>query len=376
MGRIRFSTWMVLPVVLTLVVAPVSAQAKPPSGGGGGGAPTPTTSNAATSFAGRAYALDANVTVLSGQIHVGPISDTGQLPSTGGLQSAQLISLTNPAPLLINAGILTAATAGGGDTAASFASVADLHLNVSSLLDVRAGLLQSEAVAQCVNGVPVFHGSSDLATLSIAGGGANLGLAVRAAPNTQLSIPGLATIWINHQYMSNGRLVVNALEVHVGGVLAGLVTADVVVSHAEAAVTCSGSGGGNPPPCNAKDFVTGGGQFAVQGGDASFGMNGGLKPNGLDGHFSMVNHVTGQKIKGTAVTSYAVTGPTSRRIVYTNSSGDQIQVDVADNGEPGTSDTIQVTLNGVVQGGGTLIHGNLQLHHPNGCDTTTSKPKH
>lgn len=365
--------WLALLAAAAVVTLPATSAAKPPGGGSGGGGGTAT----ATSFAGRAYALDADVSLLSQHVHVGPVADTGQLPSTGGFLSAQLLSLHSAAPLLIDAGILTAATAGAGDQAASFASVADLHVNLASLLDVRAGILQAEASGRCVNGTATYSGTSDLASLAIAGAGTNLAIAVAAQPNTQITIPGLATIWINRQYVDgNGRFVVNALEVHVGGVLAGVATADLVVGHAEVALTCGSSGGGNPPPCQVKDFVTGGGQFAVPGGNASFGMVGGLKPNGLSGHFTMVNHATGQKISGDTVTGYVTTGTNARRLTYTNGSGDSIVVDVVDNGEPGTNDSIQVTYNGAPQGGGTLLHGNIQLHHPNGCDTTSTKPRH
>ena len=38
---------------------------------------------------------------------------------------------------------------------------------------------------------------------------------------------------LNEQYFSNGRLVVNAVHIQVGGILVGLVVANVVISHAD-----------------------------------------------------------------------------------------------------------------------------------------------
>lgn len=358
--HLRVRAFALLAVAAAICATPATASAKPPGGGGG------TT----TTYAGRAYALDANLTVLTTNIHVGPISDTGELPSSGGFQSAQVLALHNPAPLLIDVGILTAATAGAGDEASSFASVADAHVNLNNLLDVRAGLLQSTATARCVNGSPTFSGGSNIALLSITALGNNVTVPLAAPPNTKIVVPGLATIWINHQYMSNGRFVVNALEVHLGGALAGVTTADVIVSHAEAGISC----GTSNPPCAVMDFVTGGGWISVNGDKGTFGMVGGQKPNGLQGHLTYIDHSTGQRISGDTVTSYSGSG-TTRTLTYTNNSGDQITVTVTDNGEPGTSDAFSIS-SGSYSAGGTLVHGNIQLHHPNGCPTGGTHGRH
>ena len=347
-GRLR--AFALFAVAATICAVPGSALGKPPHGGGGGG----TT----TTYAGHAYALSANLTLLGHPtLQVGPVSDTGELPATGGLQDAQLLSLNNPAPLLISVGILTAATGGAGDLASSFASVLSAHINLDSLLDIRAGVLQSSANAQCVNGTPTYSGGANIASLSINALGGLISIPIAAPANTKIVIPDLAVIWINHQFYDNGRFVVNALEVHLGGALAGVATADVVVSHAEAGITC----GSTTPPCAVLDFVTGGGQ--VDGG--SFGLVGGQKPNGLQGHLNFVG--TSSHISGDTVTSYGGTG-NSRTLTYTNSNGDQINVGVTDNGEPGTSDVFTLSSGGF-SAGGTLIHGNIQLHHPNGCPT-------
>lgn len=349
----RLRAFALFAVTATVCAVPGSALGKPPNGGGG---------STTTTYAGHAYALSASLTVLNHPtLQVGPISDTGELPSAGGFQDAQFLALSTPAPLLISVGILTASTAGAGDLSSSFASVLSAHVNLNNLLDVQAGVLQSTANAQCVNGVATYSGGSDIANLSINALGNLVSIPIAAPANTKIVIPDLAVIWINHQFVQNGRFVVNALEVHLGGALSNLTTADVVVSHAEAGITC----GSTNPPCAVSDFVTGGGQ--VQGG--SFGLVGGQKPNGLQGHVNFVG--SSMHISGDTVTSYGGTG-NSRALTYTNRNGDQINVGVTDNGEPGTSDVFTLSSGGF-SAGGTLIHGNIQLHHPNGCPTVGGK---
>ena len=190
-----------------------------------------------------------------------------------------------------------------------------------------------------MNGAASYAGTSNLAALTIRALGLPVDLGVSTAPNTEIIVPGLARIVLNEQYFANGRLVVNAVHIQVGGILAGLVIADVVISHAEAGITC-GSGGGN---CNVKDFVTGGGYITLaDGSKGTFGMVGGEKPNGLQGHLNYIDHKTGQHIKGTSVTDYAILSPTERRVTYAgtvNGVATTIVVRVCDNGEPGGTST-------------------------------------
>jgi hypothetical protein len=74
------------------------------------------------------------------------------------------------------------------------------------------------------------------------------------------------------------------------------------------------------------------------------------------------------KVHGTGVTAYTATGPTSRHIEGTAEvngvAGFTYQVDVADNGEPGRSDTFSIRLSNGYTASGTLGGGNIQLHKP------------
>jgi len=75
------------------------------------------------------------------------------------------------------------------------------------------------------------------------------------------------------------------------------------------------------------------------------------------------------KVHGTGVTTYVITGPTSRQIEGTaeihGQGGFTNQADVADNGEPGrNTDTISISLSNGYSAGGRLAGGNIQLHKP------------
>jgi hypothetical protein len=166
-------------------------------------------------------------------------------------------------------------------------------------------------------------------------------------------------IIINEQTSARpGDITVNALHVIVNGV------ADVVISSAHADVNCK-------PTCNQKvgDFVTGGGWITgtPSGARGNFGVAGGLKHGSLWGHLVYQDHGNGFKVKGTGVTAYTATGPTTRRIegiAEINGTPGTYQVDVADKGEPGRDDTFKLQLSNGYTASGKLVGGNIQLHKP------------
>jgi hypothetical protein len=357
--------------MLAAAALPAAAVAKPPSGG--------TSGTGSTAYAGRAYALSANMNVLSAaggggtNISVGPVSDTGQLPSSGGMIDKSLVALMNPQPLGLDVGILDGSTTGSGNQTVSWANVLGADVNLDNgALRVTADVLQATATATCTNGSAGLSGDSTIANLVISGGGQTIPVSAAAPPNTTITIPNLATIIVNEQYVSGGREVVNALHVKLGGSLSPLATADVIVSHAEAGITCGGSAG-----CPVKDFVTGGGYITLpSGAKGTFGMVGGQKANGLQGHFNYIDHGTGQHAQGSTLTGYTPTGSTSRQLVY---SGDvdgtpqSITANVSDNGEPGGGvDGFAVSWTSPMYSasGPTITEGNIQLHQPT-CPTTT-----
>ena len=371
-----------------LSFAPAAMAGKP----GGSTAPPPPTS--ATAYSGDAQVVDANVTLLGGLLPITAdvdISKAGPLPATGGYDHASLLTVgVHSAPLFLNANVASAKTAAAGDRSASTASVADVKLGLGlthpgSLLRIEAAVLRSSATAKCGQNGPELSGRSDIVRLKLAVGSALFAdVLVTSAPNQVIHIPGVAKITINEQIVTPGSITVNALHVQltppenvIGTLLNPIVTGDVVISRAHADIACQG--GENPPPpppCQVKDWVTGGGQIGAE--DASFGMNGGDKPNGLTGHFNLVDRDDDVHLKAGTVTDYAVLSATERRITYTgtqNGTPVTIVIRVADNGEGSKAtgpDTISVMTTGGYSVAGD-VGGQVQIHRPAVCNPTAPK---
>lgn len=356
------------------------AMAKPPRTGGGS-----TGGTTATAYSGDAQVVKADISALGALIetHVN-VAKAGPLASTGGLDHASLLTVgvTGP-PLSLAANVASASTAAAGDRSHSSASVAELSLGLGalspSLLRVNADVLRSSTVAKCGANGAELSGSSNIVKLKLAvGDGLFADVSVSSAPNQVINIPGVARITVNEQILSPGSITVNALHIQltppndaIGTLLNPILTGDVVISRSHADISCQS--GGTPPPCEVKDWVTGGGQIVDKG--TSFGFVGGLKPNGLSGHFNLVDkNDPSRHIQGTTLTDYKVVDATTRTLYYDGTVDGQtatITVTVADNGEPGDADTIGVTTTtGYAKSG--LVQGNIQLHRPASCNTTTS----
>lgn len=135
--------------------------------------------------------------------------------------------------------------------------------------------------------------------------------------------------------------------------LYGAISADVVISHARAGITC-----GDTFVCPVKDFVTGGGQLDVAGGRLSFGMVGGLKANGLSGHFNGVDHRSGgPHIRAHELSDYVLVDALTRRLDYVcDGTGNSLcRVTVTDAGEPGRADHFAIMSGGYAESG--CFHG-------------------
>lgn len=319
---------LLVPVLLLigLMVGPASAQA------------------AATTYTGRAAVVQAQLLGLQPVV----LADTGYLPSSGGAQEASLLSASVPG--LLTANVLHASTVGQGNQTRSEASVVDLDLTAAGN-HVTAEFLMARATAKCGPGGASFSGSSDVAVLTING----QRIAVTGEPNQTVALPLGGKVVINEQ-TSDGGITVNALHVVVPGV------ADVVISSAQAGVTCA-----SPPPCSkAKDFVTGGGWITTPSGSrGTFGVAGGIKNGSFWGHLTYIDHGTGMKVHGTAVTAYTVVDETTRRIegnAEINGTPGRYSATVKDAGEPGRQDIFDLKLSSGYQAAGTLNGGNIQLH--------------
>lgn len=203
-----------------------------------------------------------------------------------------------------------------------------------------------------------------------------------SAPNQVINIAGIAKITINEQTVTANSIDVTALRIQLnpdgglGTLLSPVVNGDVKISRSHADIVCQG--GPNPPPtppCQATDWVTGGGQIGNE--DASFGMVGGDRPNGLTGHFDLRAKNGGPHLQAGTVTDYAVLSPTERRITYSGTRDGTpvtIVVRVADDGEGANAtgpDTISVTSTGGYSAAGN-VGGQIQIHMPKGCSTTST----
>jgi len=327
-------------------------------------ATAPVTASAdTTTFSGDAYVAKATLTPpLLQPITLGPIADTGPLPSQGGNLENSILTVSAPNAVdgstLLTADVGHTATIGQGDRSRSEASVADVNLNVAGN-SISADFLMARAMATCG---PSVSGSSELANLMIDGNA----ISVSGQPNQTIPLGTTGSVVINQQSPNvgsdSGSIDVNALDVTVNGL------ADVVISHAHADVTCPG-----PPVCTGGDFLTGGGWINLPSGSrANFAVAGGLKNGALWGHLLYIDHGTGMQVKGTGVTGYGAVDPTpTREIDGTDDIGSPgtYIVDAADNGEPGRNvDSFDIKLfdNGTkwYEAGNSLAGGNIQLHKP------------
>lgn len=314
----------------------------------------PTHANS-TTFSGQATVLQASVFGMD-PITVG---DTGPLPPEGGAQEATLLEVEVPG--VGTAQVAHASVVGQHKTSRAEASVANVDLEVAGHT-IAADFLMSSVTARCQGGNAEVRGNSQIVNLVVDGEA----ITVEAAPNTEIPLVDVigvpvGRIVINEQQSmvsgGMGEITVTALHIEIFGI------ADIVVARAYADINCPGGG-------QVGDFITGGGWITgtPTGMPANFGVAGGVKNKGLWGHLTYIDHGVMMHVKGTGVTAYTITGPTSRRIEGTarinGQDGFTYTVDVADNGEPGVDDTFAIMLSNGYAAAGTLVGGNIQLHVP------------
>jgi hypothetical protein len=315
-----------------------------------------------TTFSGQASAVKG--TVLGIPI---VLVDTGPVNAGGGTLEEHLLcypdgadcaaGLTDLSSGMLRAEVLNATVVAQGNHSRARASVADLALNVAGQ-SITATFLEANARAQCGDGQAFVRADSDLARLVIN----DQTIAVTGEINQRIALPGgVGEIVINEQVGGasggDGDLTVRALHIRIPGVVPGTDT-DVVVAEAHADIHC----GQRFCPVD-KDFVTGGGWLPDP--RRTFAVTAGIRNGAPWGHFLYNNHA-GVRAKGTGVTEYAVTGPTTRHIEGTaeiNGVAGTYEVDIDDRGEPGRGvDFITITLSTGEIATGLLGGGNLQLH--------------
>ena len=320
-----------------------------------------------------AFSVAASTTTFSGRgtvvqgkvlgIQVGPLADTGDVSPQGGALEASLLQYpVNGLPDATNgaltAVVLHASTVAQGNQSRTQATVASFNLNVAGQA-ISGEFLKAQAQAQCSKGSASVSGSSEIVNLVING----TPIGVSGGANQTVELPAVGGVVIINEQTGTGAtadrgdITVNALHIKIPGT-----DTDIIIASAHADITCA-----TPPSCPLdKDFITGGGYIiAPSGSKGTFGVAGGIKNSDFWGHLTYIDHGTNLRVKGTGVTAYVVTGPTSRHIEGTceiNGAPGTYMVDVADNGEPGRTDVFKITLSTGYTAGGTLAGGNIQLH--------------
>ncbi len=214
----------------------------------------PGTSFAATGATGQGYGLLANANVLGIGLGV-PLADTGLLTAPPNFSNSQTVvgaNVSAGALLQVQAGVINGATqsALALNTVNSTGSVTGLNLGLVSsdilplsLLRVTADAVAANAQVVCSAGTPVASGSSTVANLKVVG---PLGLTIPVTINptgpTVVNVANVAVLTINEQIPSANGITVNALHLAIN--VLGLITADVVVGHAQASLAnCSAASG-------------------------------------------------------------------------------------------------------------------------------------
>jgi hypothetical protein len=180
---------------------------------------------------GSAYAASVQATLLDAvNAAVGPLP-VATYPSGDDSSAVKLGVYNNQ---VLKAHLLNASSLLDSSTLTSAASIAD----VSALGLISAKLITSTCVAD-PSGV---QGSANLVDVVVAGQPINL-----AGPK-EIKIGNEVVVRINEQIREGDTLTVNALHVIVGGHIAGVAQADVVLSQS----TCAAGGKIPPPPKDTK----------------------------------------------------------------------------------------------------------------------------
>src|SRR5437660_6556162 len=182
--------------------------------------PVASFAQATTTFSGEAVALKANALGISLAL-----SDTGDLPSSGGSLSTSLASVNVLG--FVSADALKSTSSGSGTTSQSQSSVANLSL-MGGL--VAADAVKSNSSASCSGSQASVSGSAEVVGLVAAGQSVLV-----STPNLAISLPGGISLIVNEQTSSSGgnsgSITVNAL--HVKGP-----SIDVIIASAQSGITC------------------------------------------------------------------------------------------------------------------------------------------
>jgi hypothetical protein len=122
---------------------------------------------------------------------------------------------------------------------------------------------------------------------------------------------------------------------------------------------------GPVPPGQTMERVTGGGTIDVVGGIGSFSfiVQRQASTGELGGHLQYFNHASGAQVQSETITSLMIVGNTATfgGTCTVNGAPCTFTVSVTDNGEPGTTDTFTISVDGGPTEGGPLRSGNILI---------------
>ncbi len=191
-----------------------------------GGTPTPTpTPGGATTFSGRAVAVNATIAGVNATL-----VDTGPLPPAGGSIVAPPLASANVLGAL-STGLLNANTQGAGDQSRSQAIVYNLNLNVGGN-NIASDVVAVSSQCTCpASGPPICEGGL-FGNLRING----VPVAITGQPNQTVNLTGGGTVIINEQIRTGSgnfaSITANGLHIIIPGV------ADVIISSAHSDINC------------------------------------------------------------------------------------------------------------------------------------------
>jgi hypothetical protein len=265
---------------------------------------------------------------------------SGSVSISGGMADAALSVGDIPGSatggqVVLAASALSSVVIGSGATTKAHSVMGGVGLTVSGN-QITTDFIMAKSNANCG---PTVGGSSELVNLVING----QPITVTGAPNQTITLSN-GSVVINAQEQTigatAGELIVRALHVRTHDTVTGQPIADVALGTAVARIDCEG---GSSP---GENWVSGGGWIEGEGGagtKATFGFVAGPGGNPNRGHFTLKDHSTGQRVHGTVIASF--TECNSGESVFTGSSSNDnstFEVNVTDNGEPGTSDFFRV----------------------------------
>ena len=284
------------------------------------------------------------------------LGDTGSLPSSGGALEAS--SLSGTVSQTLTSTTLHATTIGQGDRVRSESSVGALAVT-AGLNNVSADLAMSRATAVSQGGTATISGRSHIDGLVLNG------VPVVVTGGVNQTVPILdGQLVINEQVTSGsgdtGSITVNALHITLSS------GTDIVLGSSRAGVVA-----GSQNCSSTDDFATAGGWTQPSGElKRTFGVIGGKRQGSVfQGHLVFVNHELNERVEGRITLSAPGATPNSRHMEGQGQANGELadfQVDVIDNGEPGTQDVFTIryvsATAGVKNDGGTLGGGNVQVH--------------